>query len=109
MDATPARIGRSVIYVESTDVPVAAPERGGEFGTSKTGSKLEDAYADLKAILQDVSSDLGAAVAQSAAHGLSSVSVEFALSFTGEANVWVLKAGGEGSVKATLTWELTQT
>ena len=37
------------------------------------------------------------------------VSVEFALAFTGAANVWVLKAGGEGSVTATLTWDLDRT
>ena len=53
-----------------------------------------------------MSSDLGESVAQAAAHGLTTVAVEFALAFTGEANVWVLKAGGQGSVKATLTWQI---
>ncbi len=110
MDAAPTRIGHSIIYVESTDthIPASAIEPASEFGTSKTSTKLEDAYTQLKNLLQDVSSDLGDAVAQSAAHGLTSVAVEFALAFTGEANVWVLKAGGQGSVKATLTWQITQ-
>jgi hypothetical protein len=110
VDAAPAKIGRSTIYVESTDtqIPATASTQSGEFGTSKTSTKLDDAYAQLKELLQEVSSDLGDAVAQSAAHGLTSVAVEFALAFTGEANVWVLKAGGQGSVKATLTWQIPQ-
>lgn len=108
MDASRARVRNSVIYVESTDTPLpeSATEAGGEFGTTKTNAKLTDAYAQLKELLQDVSSDLGESVAQAAAHGLTTVAVEFALAFTGEANVWVLKAGGQGSVKATLTWQI---
>jgi hypothetical protein len=111
MDAARAEIGSSVIYVESTATPLppSASPSGGDFGTTQTTTKLEDAYEQLKTLLRDVSSDLGQAVAASAANGLDSVAVEFALSFTGEANVWVLKAGGQGSVKATLTWQLNQT
>ena len=58
MDASRARVRNSVIYVESTDTPLpeSATEAGGEFGTTKTNAKLTDAYAQLKELLQDVSS-----------------------------------------------------
>jgi hypothetical protein len=109
MEPMPARIGRSTVLFESTDTVVPASVRVDEYGTSETSGKLKDAYVQLKEVLQDVSEDLGHALAQPAGDGPTSVAVEFALAFTGEANVWVLKAGGSGSVKVTLTWELSPT
>jgi Trypsin-co-occurring domain 1 len=107
MDSVPARVGRTMVLFETTDttVPDSVLEAD-EYGTSETSSKLKDAYTQLKELLEDVSDDLGRALAERGGDGLSSVSVEFGLAFTGEANVWVLKAGGEGSVTATLTWNL---
>ena len=111
MDPVPARIGRSTVLFEATDTTIPASVVAGadEYGTSETSGKLKDAYTQLKEVLQDVSADLGGALAERAGEGLTSVSVEFALAFTGAANVWVLKAGGEGSVTATLTWDLDRT
>ena len=108
MDSVPARIGRTIVLFETTDtaVPESLIPPADEYGTSETSSKLKDAYTQLKELLQDVADDLGRGLAERAADGLSSVSIEFRLAFTAEANVWVLKAGGEGSVTATLTWDL---
>lgn len=107
MDYTPVQIGTSTILIESSD---DGPDGGidgfgDEFGTTETSSRLEDAYGSLKRMLQDVSADLGSALAASP-DGPSSVSLELAFSFTSGADVWVIKAQGQGSVKATLTWDL---
>jgi hypothetical protein len=111
MDPALATIGRSTILFETTQITIPESVRAplDEYGTTGTSSKLKNAYTQLKEVLQDVSDDLGRALAERQAGGLTSVTVEFALAFTGEANVWVLKAGGEGSVTATLTWDLSRT
>ncbi|GGR62881.1 hypothetical protein J2S40_002243 [Nocardioides luteus] len=105
MGYTPVQIGTSTILIESTDEDPATGVDGwgDEFGTTETSSRMEDAYGSLKRMLQDVSTDLGGALAASA-DGPSSVSLELAFSFTTGADVWVIKAQGQGSVKATLTW-----
>lgn len=106
MDYTPVQIGTSTILIESSEGgPVASVGGAGdEFGTIETGGRLEDAYGSLKRVLQDVAADLGSALAASP-DGPSSVSLELAFSFTSGADVWVIKAQGQGSVKATLTWD----
>lgn len=106
MDYTPVQIGTSTILIESSDdgPGTGIDWLGDEFGTTETSSRLEDAYGSLKRMLQDVSADLGSALAASP-DGPSSVSLELAFSFTGSAGVWVIKAQGQGSVKATLTWD----
>jgi hypothetical protein len=111
MHQTTATIGRATVVIEGTDTELdpGLVIEADEYGTQETSSRVKDAYSQLKEILQDVSDDLGRTLAGKGDSGLSSVSVEFALSFTGEANVWVLKTGGQGAVKATLTWELHDT
>ncbi|MFE7224314.1 CU044_2847 family protein [Nocardioides sp. NPDC057577] len=106
MDYTPVQIGTSTILIESSDDGPGAEVDwlGDEFGTTETSSRLEDAYGSLKRMLQDVSADLGSALATSP-DGPSSVSLELAFSLTGSAGLWVMKAQGQGSVKATLTWD----
>lgn len=104
MERTAAQIGTSTILIESTDDGLGSGDPGDDdFGTTETGTVVEDAYGQLKKVLQNVSADLGGVLGASDP-GLSSVSVEFAFSFTSGANAWVLKAEGQGSVKATLTW-----
>jgi hypothetical protein len=111
MTTSASKIGRATIVFEPTELDIDLdrdPEltSGDDYGVVEHSGKIADAYGQLKAILQDVSDDLGNALAARGSDGLSSVAVEFALSFSGEANVWVVKAGGQGSVKATLVWDL---
>ena len=107
MKNTSAMIGRSTVVFESTDTEVDSSLvlEVDEYGMQETSSRVEDAYNQLKKLLQDVSADLGGAIAANPS-GLSEVSIEFAVSFTGEGNVWVVKTTGQGAVKATLTWNL---
>lgn len=105
-----ARIKGSVVLFETTDSgDIPLPEGEDDYGTTETGARqLTDAYQQLKELLGDVSEDLGHSLISRAGHGLTSVSIELQMTFSGEANVWVFKAGGEGAVTATLTWDLSE-
>lgn len=107
MDSVPATIKSSKVFFES-DTAADGVASQGRYGTSGTSNQrsLGDAYGQLKQLLADVSEDLGSSLAHASKNGPSHVEVEFALTFAAEANVWVVKTTGEGSVKATLTWDL---
>jgi hypothetical protein len=108
MSTSAANVGRATVVFESASTQVDPSLLANRGPADVEEGKVADAYAQLKGILQDVADDFGDALASRAGKGLSSVAVEFALTFSTEANVWVVRAGGQGSVTATLTWDLHQ-
>jgi hypothetical protein len=101
-----AQVGATKVLVES--VPVDVPESvgsQGRYGVEKTSRDLRDAYAQLKDLLGDVASDMGAQLASPDEHWPNEITVEFGLSFSAEGNVWVIKARGDMTCKVTMTWQ----
>lgn len=111
MDTVATRIGDTRILIEAVPTgppiePAGAPGKWGTIETSKTPEeRLADSYADLKTTLRDISADLGSAFADRGAGGPSTIEVSFGLTLSANANVWVLRAGGEVSLTVTLTWD----
>lgn len=102
--AVAAEIGTSRVYFESVEVAATAAATD-RYGTeAPNGSRdLRDAYEQLKCVLEDLSTDLGAVVLRPDG-GPSSVALTFGLAFSGEANAWVVRTSGAASLSATLTW-----
>ena len=96
-------VGTSRVVFETTSEPVTGAP--GESIAAPDEGHLEDAYDELKSLLLNITSDLGTALREQASAGLSKVSVAIALTLGGEADVWVVKATGQGSVTATLEWD----
>jgi hypothetical protein len=103
-----AQVGGTRVLVESVPVDVPESESSqGRYGVEKTSRDLRDAYAQLKDLLADVASDMGAQFASSEGHWPDQITVEFGLSFSAEGNVWVIKAKGDMTCRVTMTWQKT--
>ena len=111
MDTVATRIGDSRILIEAVPtgpplVPAGAQDEWGTVETRKQpAERLTDSYADLKTALRAISDDLGSTFANRGDGGPSTIEVSFGLTLSADANVWVLRAGGEVSLTVTLTWD----
>jgi hypothetical protein len=111
MDTVATRIGDTRILIETVPtgpplVPAGAQDEWGTIETTKKrAERLTDSYTDLKTALREISADLGSTFADRGAGGPSTIEVSFGLTLSADANVWVLRAGGEVSLTVTLGWD----
>ncbi|HSY15202.1 MAG TPA: CU044_2847 family protein [Jatrophihabitantaceae bacterium] len=116
METVEASVGDVRLLIEAAQIPpppgmqvlVTGEDGADPWATQQTGinpNTLIDAYGQLKGVLREIAADLGETFAAPGANRPSSVEVAFGLTFSGEANVWVMKAGGEVSLTVTLTWD----
>ncbi|HEY7007350.1 MAG TPA: CU044_2847 family protein [Jatrophihabitantaceae bacterium] len=111
MDTVATRIGDDRILIEAVPtgpplVPAAAQDEWGTIETrNKPVERLADSYSDLKTALREISADLGSTFASRGDGGPSTIEVSFGLTLSADANVWVLRAGGEVALTVTLTWD----
>jgi hypothetical protein len=105
MQAIQTAIGGSQILIETSGSQVDS-EVVDEYGTQQTGirSDLRDAYSQLKDIIVDMAQDMSTTVHARRPDGPSEVSLEFGLSFSGGANMWVLTSSSEVSCKVSMKW-----
>lgn len=106
MDVSPASIGESQFLVETTVTPVVEPATTDRYGTIQTGIKVDprDAYTQLKALVRDIADDFGKDLVSDRPGSPSEMTLEFGLTFSNAANVWVMTASGQVSCKIAMKW-----
>jgi hypothetical protein len=109
VQAIPTVIGGSQILIEAPEGDLDAALIG-EYGTQETGIRddLRDAYGQLKAVITDLAHDMSASIQARDPNGPSELGIEFGLSFSGGANMWVLTSSSEVSCKVSMTWSSTR-
>jgi hypothetical protein len=109
MKAVQTKIGSAAVLIEMTDEPLeiyGQTQEGRKTQTTGVADQLKDSYDKAKTVIKEIAEDIGQQLTiLSAGSRPKQVDVEFGLSLSASAGVWVVTGKGECALKVKMSWE----